>query len=188
MREPVFTARRRFGPHHGPRWTDWVAWSGLTGVRELVSLDTMLCPEALERLETEDWEHNVHADYQVMHFRSLPYLARRVAGTPDVHLLALLQNPEADEVARLRLPAFDFAGFEVLDVHGDVSALTNCGGFPAVFGPEDLNTFGLLADLGRADDIRRGLRSAYPAEPHAECDVWALWRSASPAVGTEQAS
>ena len=99
MKEPVFAARRRFGPHHGARWREWVAWSGLTGVRELVSLDTILCPELPEELVTEDWEHNVHADYQIRQFRSLPYLARRVTETPDVHLLALLQNPEAGEVA-----------------------------------------------------------------------------------------
>jgi hypothetical protein len=177
VREPVFAARRRFGPHHGARWRDWVTWSGLTGVRELVTLDTMLCPEVPERLAAEDWEHNVHADYQIMHFRSLPYLARRVAGTPDLHLLALLSNPTAGDVARVGLPGFDFAGFEVLDVHGDVSALTNCRGFPGVFAPEELNPFGLLADLGRADEVRRALRSAYPGQAHTDCDVWAVWRS-----------
>jgi hypothetical protein len=182
--EPVFTARRRFGPHHGARWADWVAWSGLTGVRELVSLDTMLCPEAPDRLIAEDWEHNVHADYQVMHFRSLPYLTRRVAGTLDVHVLALLPNPEAEAVTRVQLPGFDFAGFEVLDVHGDVSALTNCGGFPALFATDELNAFGLLDELTRAEAVRGGLRRAYPREPHAECDVWALWRS-PPAVADE---
>jgi hypothetical protein len=70
MREPVYAARRRFGSHHGERWTAWLAWSGLAQVQELVSLDTILCPEAPEGLVAEDWEHNVHADYQIMHFRS----------------------------------------------------------------------------------------------------------------------
>jgi len=133
MREPVYAARRRFGPHHGERWTAWVAWSGLAHVRELISLDTILCPEAPERL-----------------------------------------------VAEVRPTGFDLAGFELLDVHGDVSALTDCGGFPAVFAGGELNSFGLLSDLSRADDVRRGLRTAYPDEPHAECDVWALWRLRSP--------
>ena len=188
MKEPVFAARRRFGPQHGERWTAWVAWSGLTGVHELVTLDTILCPEVPEGLVAEDWEHNVHADYRIMQFRSLPYLVRRVAGTPDLQLLALLENPDAAEVARVRLPAFDFAGFEVLDVHGDVSALTNCGGFPAVFAADELNSLGLIADLDRANEIRRDLRTAYPDESHAQCDVWALWRLREPAGDPERAS
>jgi hypothetical protein len=28
--------------------------------------------------------------------------------------------------------------------------------------------------------LGRGLRTAYPGQPHAECDVWALWRLRSP--------
>src|SRR5215207_9417000 len=184
MREPVLAARRRFGPQHGERWTAWVAWSGLTGVRELITLDTILCPAAPDSLVADDWEHNVHADYQIANFRSLDYLARRVAGTPDLHLLALLQNPEAEEMAGVRLAGFEFAGFEfagfeLLDVHGDVSALTNCGGFPAVFAPDELNAVGLLAGLERAHEVRHELGQAYPDEPHAQCDVWAVWRLGS---------
>lgn len=186
MREPVYAARRRFGPHHGERWTAWLAWSGLAQVQELVSLDTILCPEAPEGLIAEDWEHNVRADYQVMHFRSLAYLMQRVAGTPDLNVLALLEDPTAVEVARIRPPGFDLVGFELLDVHGDVSALTNCGGFPEVFAGGELNSFGLLSDLSRADDVRRDLRSAYPREPHAACDVWALWRLRSPEAVVEE--
>ena len=74
------------------------------------------------------------------------------------------------------LPGFTFVGFDVLDVHGDVSALTNCGGFDDVFTPEELNPLGLLNERGRAGAVRRGLRAAYPEEQHAVCDVWALWR------------
>jgi hypothetical protein len=83
MREPVYAARRRFGP-------------------ELVSLDTILCPEAPK----------------VMHFRSLACLQRRVAGTGDLNLLALLQHPTAEEVAQIPPAGFDLAGFELLDGWG----------------------------------------------------------------------
>ena len=180
MREPVYAARRRFGPHHGERWTAWVAWSGLAHVRELVSLDTILCPEAPERLVAEDWEHNVHADYQVMHFRSLAYLQQRVAGTPDLNVLALLQNPTAPEVAEIRPPGFDFAGFELLDVHGDVSALTDCGGFPAVFAGGELNAFGLLSDSRGPTTCAAAPDARTPRSRTPQCDVWALWRLRRP--------
>jgi hypothetical protein len=173
---PVYVARRRFGPEAGERWTRYVAWSRLSQLRELVSLDAMLCPAVPEELAPQDWEHNVHADYQTNHFRSFEYLRRRVAGVPGHNLLAILREPTAGDLRQVALPGFTFAGFDLLDVHGDVSALTNCGGFDDIFAPEELNPLGLLSERGRPGAVRRGLRAAYPEEHHAVCDVWALWR------------
>jgi hypothetical protein len=175
-RAPVYVARRRFGPGAGERWRQYVAWSRLTQLREVVSLDGMLCPAMPEELAPEDWKHNVHADYQTTHFRSLEYLHRRLADVPELNFLAILREPSNAELAHVALPEFGFVGFEVLDVHGDVSALTNCGGFDDVFAPEELNSFGLLNDRARAGAVRRGLRTAYSDQRHAVCDVWAVWR------------
>jgi hypothetical protein len=73
-----------------------------------------------------------------------------------------------------------FAGFDLLDVRGDVSALTNCGGFDEVFAKAEVSHLGLLRDLERAYEIQRGLRTVYPAEHHAQCQVWAIWRLGGP--------
>jgi hypothetical protein len=177
---PVYAARRRFGPDAGERWTDYVAWARLPQLRELVSLDTMLCPAFPEELVSEDWQHNVHADYRITHFRSLDYLRRRTEDVDGLNLLAILREPSAADLERVSLPGFVFAGFEVLDVHGDVSALTNCGGFDEIFAPEELNPLGLLDERGRAVAVRRRLRAEHPGEHHAECEVWAIWRWAAP--------
>jgi hypothetical protein len=80
----------------------------------------------------------------------------------------------------VELPGFSFLGFDLLDVCGDVSALTNCGGFEDVFGKEEISELGLLRDVVRAYEVQLGLRTAYPNEPHAECHVWAIWRSGEP--------
>jgi hypothetical protein len=61
-------------------------------------------------------------------------------------------------------------------MEGDVSALTNCGGFDDVFAKTELSHLGLLPELARAQEVRRDLPTAYPHEPHAECHVWAVWR------------
>ena len=139
----------------------------------------MLCPTVPQELVAADWEHNVHADYQTSYFRSLEYLRERVADEAELNLLAVLQQPSAEDVERAAPMGFGFLGFDVLDVRGDVSALTNCGGFDDVFASEELSPLGLLTDLNRANEIRRGLRSTYPNEPHAECHVWAIWRDAT---------
>ena len=106
----------------------------------------------------EDWQHNVHADYQTHHFRSLDYLRRRVAGETGIHILAAL------------------LGFDLVDQTVDVSALTGCGGWEGVFTGEELSPFGLLADLERANAVQEALRAGFPGEHHAQCDVWAIWR------------
>jgi hypothetical protein len=106
----------------------------------------------------------------------LEYLRRRVAGEPNLNILAVLRSPSAVDLESVELPGFRLAGFDLLDVHGDVSALTNCGGFDEVFGKDEISDLGLLRDLVRADEVQRGLRTAYPHESHAECHVWAIWR------------
>ena len=113
----------------------------------------MLCPTLPEELRPADWNHNVHADSLAFFFRSLDYLRNRVAGNGPLNLLAVLQNPTESEVAEMSLPGFAFAGFDLVDVRGDISALTNCGGFEGVF----------------------------LKESHAECHVWAIWRQRLPA-------
>jgi hypothetical protein len=174
--ETVFVAKRRFGPAAGESWARYVAWSGLTQLTELVSLDEILCPTVPETLVAADWEHNVHADYQTSYFRSLEYLRQRVESEARLDILGLLQNPSAEDVERVLLPGFEFVGFDLLDVHGDVSALTNCGGFDEVFAGTELSERGLLTDLERAYEIQRGLRALSPPQSHTECHVWAIWR------------
>jgi hypothetical protein len=178
--EPVFVAKRRFDAGAGESWVGYVAWSGLSQLTELVSLDEILCPTVPETLIAADWEHNVHADYQIRYFRSLEYLRRRVASEPRLNLLGVLQNPSVGDVERLALAGFEFVGFDLLDIHGDVSALTNCGGFDQVFAGAELSDRGLLTDLERAYEVQRGLRALGLAQSHTECHVWAIWRLADP--------
>lgn len=174
--QTVFVAKRRFDASAGETWRRYIAWSGLSQLREVVSLDEMLCPTVPEQLIDSDWDYNVDADYQTLYFRSLEYLQARVADEAGLSILAVHQNPSAEDLEPAHLPGFGFAGFDVVDVCGDISALTNCGGFDDVFSKDELSDLGLLRDLGRAYEVQLGLRTAYPDEPHAQCHVWGIWR------------
>jgi hypothetical protein len=174
--QTLFLAKRPFDPSAGDRWDRYVAWSGLSQLREVITLDTMLCPTLPEELTAADWDYNVHADYRVFFFRSLEYLLKRVAANGPLNILAVLQNPTEGDLVAVSLPGFAFAGFDIVDVHGDVSALTNCGGFEGVFVNAELSELGLLTDLVRAQEVQASLRAQYPEEPHAECHIWAIWR------------
>ncbi|HET6798201.1 MAG TPA: hypothetical protein VFH40_13660 [Gemmatimonadales bacterium] len=185
--DPLFVAKRPFDPSIGEAWNRYLAWSGLSQLKEVVSLDTMLCPTVPEELSAEDWNHNVHADYLAFFFRSPEYLRRRVAGEGRLNLLAVLQNPTHSDLAAVVVPGFAFAGFDLVDIHTDISALTNCGGFEGVFLNAELSELGLLTDLRRAQEVQAELRVQYPEESHAECHVWAIWRQLfHAAAGTER--
>src|SRR4051794_10640661 len=116
--EPIFLAKRPFDPRAGKAWDKYGDWSGLSQLREGVSLDGMLCPTVPEALTPADWNYNVHADYLAFFFRSLEYLLQRVTGEGRLNILALLQNPTPAHLADVHLAGFDFAGFDLVDVHG----------------------------------------------------------------------
>ena len=50
---PWFIATELFGPWDGDSWDEYIAWSGLTQLVELVSLDGPLCPTVLPKIKDE---------------------------------------------------------------------------------------------------------------------------------------
>jgi hypothetical protein len=43
------------------------------------------------------------------------------------------------------------------------------------FDNAELSSKGLIDDYARAEQVRSALRANYPEEPHAECDLWAVF-------------
>ena len=175
MGSVVYTAVKRFDPETRPDWAKFVGWSRLTQLREVVSLDDLLCPNLFRELTAEDWDHNVQADLKTHLFRDADYVAARVAGHA-ANVLALIEEPSLDDVASFNDPRFAFCGFDLVEEQGGISALTNCGGFDHAFVPADLSECGLLADHAKAVVVRQLLKTKYPDNPHARCCMWAIWR------------
>lgn len=164
-----FTATQQFGPVDGKAWRKYVEWSGLTQLTELLSLDPMLCPPALSEIRDDYWPHIVNEDYMLHYFHDLNFLQRQIAGIPRINLLAVMRNPEKEPPQSLAQD-FEFVGYDLLDVDNTASALTNCGGFPAVFRNSELSNHGLLTDFRRAMEVKQLLRSLHHEEPHSNCN------------------
>ncbi len=175
MGSVVYTAVKRCDPETRPDWPKFLAWSRLTQLQEIVSLDEILCPNLFHELTTEDWKHNVQADSMTHLFHDLDHVVARVAGKA-VNVLALIEEPSVVDVASFHDPRFVFSGFDLVDENGGISALTNCGGFDKAFLPGELSECGLLVDHAKAVAVQHLLRTEYPEEPHARCRVWAIWR------------
>jgi len=74
MPEWLYTLRERLTANPQKRFDDYRAFSGFHHITELVTLDSMMCPDLIDELRTEDWEHNVLADFRTELFRDADYL------------------------------------------------------------------------------------------------------------------
>ena len=173
---PLFIATEPFTPQDGDKWRNYIQWSGLTQLTEVVSLDQMLCPPILPEIKTKYWPHIVNEDFMLHYFLDLDFLKHEIVSVARRNLMCVLRNP-AEEPTRPPVEDFRFLGYDLVDVENSVSALTNCGGFPDVFSNSELSSVGLLADFRRAVQVRSKLRSRYPEENHANCNLWAIFRS-----------
>src|SRR4051812_33729473 len=165
----VYTAVQRFDPACGERWHKFIEWSGLKQLRQVVSLDLILCPTVFGELTAEDWQHNVQEDFKITLFHDLDHVLRRVAGDDRATVLALMQNPTVADLGSFADHRFVFRGFDLVELQTGISALVNCGGFDKAFAPADLSECGLLTDHAGAMNVQKRLRAEYPDEPHADC-------------------
>jgi len=175
----LYVARRSFGPH-SENWSGYLDFSRLSLLREVITLDTMLCPSIVTELSDADWQHNVVVDYRGDYFTDFDYLVRRVRSVDHCNLLAVVKRPAEGQVVQPPRAGFVFRGFDLIEAETGISALTNCGGFDRAFTNDELKEVGLLTNLERATDVQKTLRAEYPDEHHARCDVWAIWRFESP--------
>jgi hypothetical protein len=175
--QPLFIATEPFDPLAGDGWGSFIQWSGLNQLTELVSLDSMMCPSLLKEIKPDYWPHIVNESFMLHFFIDLPFLLDEISTVAvRKNLLCVFRNPSEEPSAPTEIAAFELLGYDLLDTEACASALSNCGGFPDVFGNEELTQHGLIASLKRANEIRTSLRRNHPEEHHADCDVWAIFR------------
>ncbi|QDT56419.1 hypothetical protein Pan44_44730 [Caulifigura coniformis] len=162
-------------PSAGEHWQGVHAFAGFLNVDEVVTLDSILCPDVVSDLSDEDWNHNVHKDFRIFLFRDPAYLTARQPLDPTCHqLLAVLERPQiSDNVPR----GFARCGFDIVDSCVGNSTLTNCGPIPEMFDPSIVNELGLIADLPTALEVRDRMRKLSPNDDHlGACEVWLIAR------------
>jgi len=173
---PLFIATKRFDPSDSKRWNEYINWAKIPALVEVVSLDCLLCPHLVNEFTDEDWSHIVNENFRLNYFHDLNYLLERVATVKNRNILGLYRNSD-QHISHPPSPAgFEFIGYDLIEEMTQISALTNCGGFPDAFSNSELNRFGLLSDFIRARDVRINLLKQNPDEPRANCEMYAVWR------------
>src|SRR4051794_22370637 len=124
-----YTARDTYNPSFegGTGWTKYIAWSRLIQLKELVSLDSILCGLSF----VADYEHEEIYRYAVIDdgyatdlFNCLDYVSSNVHKKSNFNLLAVVKEPDQD-CKNVQIPDFDFVGYDLIDKEYNVSALTN---------------------------------------------------------------
>ena len=177
--QPWYIATETFTPRH-EGWTKYLAWSGLTQLEEVVSLDPMLCRSLLPDVKAEYWPYIVNEDFMLNLFVDLEFLLGRVPDVAERNLLCVFRNPPSQPPLPSGSVNFEILGYDLVDVQASASALTNCGGFPEVFENSELSSKGLLVSCTRAREVQSELRRRHPEEPQADCHVWAILRAVAP--------
>lgn len=175
-----YIAVRPFDESRGRKWLAYLkARDDLPLLREVVTLDTLLCPRLPDpsRYSDEDWTHCVKEDFHLDFFRDREYLEKRIARFRHFRFLAVQREPAAPADS-IPLPGFRFLGYDILDECAGNSLVTNCGPMPLAFGKADISDVGLVRDFARAREIREALRRNYADCWHAaNCEVWAVWET-----------
>jgi hypothetical protein len=175
MMTPWFIATKKFDKSDR-RWKKYIAWSRLTQLEELVSLDQSLCPTVLPDTKADYWPHIVNENYVIDFFTDLAYLRVLTAGIERKNLLCVFRDPPTQPDSEAP-EAFEFVGYDLVEAPTGISALTNCGGFPDVFANSELSEKGLLTSHIRSLEVQIELRRCHPDEPHANCHLWAIFRA-----------
>jgi hypothetical protein len=179
MSEIWYTAQKKFDPSLGKEWGKYQDWAKIPQLTELISLDTTYRPQELWDLVPSDWQHNIHQDYRIAFFTNLDYLLERFSNKHDsINILAISLEPTLDVQEIFKDGRFVFMGYD-LTGKGDVSAITNCGGFDKAFQNSDISPHGLFTSFSFARKVQKLLVEYYPDEYHAHCELWAIWKMAS---------
>ena len=169
-----YIAIQSFSPIHKD-WQKYLEQSGLGSIKEIISLDQVLCPPAIRRFEAEDWKYNVQGNFFNDYFLDLDYLLRRTAPLENIHVLTLVQHPDHEVRDEFKDLNFRFLGYDLTDHYGSVSALTNCGPLPLAFSPRDLSSYGLIYTYKRALEVKQALETYYEDE-FSNSIMWAIWQ------------
>ena len=170
-----YVAVEQFNQTRGERWNKYIEWSGLTHLKEVISLDGILCPNLIKELSNEDWNYSLWEE-GIYCFSDLNYLLKRIDHSKKYNILAIIKNPIIPFPHGFNDFDFEFIGYDLIEENGGISALTNCGGFDNSFHRTDLSEYGLISDFQKAIEIKRLLKENNPEELHAICDLWVIWK------------
>src|ERR1044071_3659572 len=150
-----YAAIERFDAENGDRWVNYLRWLGRSDLKQIVTLDSTICPPLVHPESGSDWDFVVKEEFMINFFTDLNFVLRRAKEYPRAQVVAVARNPSAQDVEAFTHQDFEFAGFDVVDPQFIASALLNAAKFPEALSIRELEIeTGLIGSRKRANQIR----------------------------------
>jgi len=174
----IVTGREVFGPacnRADLSWGEFVAWSGLTQLEELVSLDPYF------NVPINGLQATYHTLGDLM--EGVGTLTRELSAgltsaldfPQSFNLLATVVHQSTDEEV-LSEADFEFLGYDIVHQSAGHSILVQLGWLAGAAFSVDVNRYGLLRDKASADIMLSAFRENYPEMGLAQGSMAAVWR------------
>src|SRR5262245_22328903 len=111
----AYASIETFDPSTVEAWARYIEWSRLDHLKEVISLDCMLCPSLIGDLTAEDWDHIVNEYTFHDMFGDLDYLLRRIQPRGRYQIVATIREPSREAIADFSDERFGFKGYDLLE-------------------------------------------------------------------------
>ncbi len=153
---------------------DYKAMTGMNQIKEIISLDYLLCSSCIQQFSEEDDQYIYRSgdfcDYDI--FNHLDFLLSKIDNLDHKQILAVIREP-IKAINDMKIPNFIFYGYDLIEDYTRRSVLTNCYGLYDPFFSKDISSFGLIEDYHKAKQIQNWLNKHKDA---IYCTLWGVFR------------
>ena len=90
--------------------------------------------------------------------------------------MAVIIRPGKTPDESLSHQGFVFCGYDLVEEWSGISAITNCGGDFQSIRYDNLTEYGLIPSFKEAVLTQLALVQEDPLDPHADCEIFEIWR------------
>lgn len=153
----------------------YLKFASLKNIKEIITLDSLLCPEAF-KIDDEGWNYAINEDFMGGFYLNLDYVKKRISGLKDINLIAVIRDPTHHMTVSGKLSNAFFAGYDLMDIHMDISILTNTGCNQKVIPPRLKNKYGLIDQFEVINKIEKDNERVHKDKPHSEGYIFEIWK------------
>ncbi|WP_209330823.1 hypothetical protein [Lunatimonas salinarum] len=174
----IVSGREVFGPtssREGLSWGEFVTWTGLNQVEELVSLDSFY-NGPIEGLQgVYDTQSDLVGKINDFVHEMVEEKMQHTGLPSEFSLLAILIYPLTDDLEVLE-GDFEFIGYDIVHQSAGHSVLVQLGWMAGMAFHSEVNRYGLLESAQSASLLLASIRNSFPEMEMVDGSVAAVWR------------
>jgi len=173
----LYSAIHQLNKSEGSYFFNYLKNIGLSEIDEVITLDSMHCPKAFE-IDDEGWDYTLNEDYMLGLYTNLAYVKARAKDLINILIIGIVKEPDCQLSGKDHFTGAEFIGYDLMDIHMDVSILTNTTGFEQIINFKDLNKFFLIGSFEKVTEIKQRIETEIQDHPHTRGYIFEIWKIA----------